>query len=88
VLPFSRASMRYSIAWNVPSVASPPRYASRFGGSHPVIVDCAEKSPILRETLPPSPGSTWCGPMNHESIPGPVAIASHTCSRLASSSVP
>src|ERR1700761_7376207 len=36
---------------------------------------------------PPSLGSTSECPMNQESIPGPVAIAAHTCSGVASRSI-
>src|SRR6266545_3060602 len=37
-------------------------------------------------TVPPWPGSTSFRPMNQESMPGPVAIASHTCSGEAATS--
>ena len=42
--------------------------------------------PMLQRTRPPSPGSISLRPMNQESQPGPVAIASQTCSGLASTS--
>src|ERR1700754_4383213 len=35
-------------------------------------------------TEPSGPGSTWWRPMNHESMPGPVAMAAQTSSTEAS----
>src|SRR5689334_23270388 len=50
------------------------------------MVDAIVKPPISVRTLPPSPGATSVRPMNQESTPGPVAIACHTCSGVASTS--
>src|SRR4051812_27950559 len=50
------------------------------------MVDASEKSPMVSLIRPPTCGSTSCGPMNHDEMPGPVAMASHTCSGVASSS--
>src|SRR6266705_3933237 len=83
VPPWSRPSTIHSNAMNDPSGPS-PRTANRFGGSQAVTVDSWVWSPSVHRTVPPSRGSTWLRPMNQESIPGPVAIASHTCSGVAS----
>src|SRR3954470_4294656 len=39
---------------------------------------------MSRRFVPPSPGWISVRPMNQESTPGPVAMASHTCSGVAS----
>src|SRR3954451_23199753 len=49
-------------------------------------MDSIVKPPISVGTAPPSPGTTSVRPMNQESTPGPVAMASHTCSGVASTS--
>src|SRR5258705_13067480 len=75
--------MRYSYAMNRPSGPSVPRCAKRCSGSHPVMAESMVNDPIDVWTAPSGPGSTSLRPMNHESIPGPVAMASHTSSTLA-----
>ena len=50
-------------------------------------VESIVKSPMLQRTVPPCRGSISEWPRNHESIPGPVAIASQTCSGVASTSM-
>src|SRR5882757_745 len=65
---------------NEPSGNSALRYVKRLWGSHAVTVPTVVKSPRVNLTSPPSCGSISVCPMNQASVPGPVAMASHTCS--------
>src|ERR1700694_2212038 len=58
----------------------------RWPGSHAVTLKSSVYPAMVERTLPPSPGWTSVDPMNHPSRPGPVAIACHTCSGVASTS--
>src|SRR5262245_5377836 len=71
---------------NRPSGATPLCCAKRRGGSQAVIADSGVYPPNAVRTTPPAPGLTSFRPMNPESMPGPVAIACHTCSGLAGTS--
>src|SRR5918992_670886 len=87
LLPPARPSMRYSKAMNVPSGFSWLRNAKRRPGSQAVTVPSSVKPPMVIRVRPPSRGSISLRPMNHESIPGPEAIASHTSSGEAGNSI-
>jgi hypothetical protein len=67
-----------------PVSPSSPRWAKRRGGSHAVTVDSIVKAASFVRAAPPSRGSTSFRPMNQESMPGPVVIASQTSSGVAS----
>src|SRR6185436_772411 len=87
VLPWSRPSTMYSNAWSEPSSPSAVRLANRVGGSQAVIVVSSFEPPRSMRVAPPSPGSISLRPMNQESTPGPVAMASQTSSGEASTSI-
>src|SRR5919106_40969 len=87
VLPLSRPSTRYSNAWSEPSSPSGVRLANRVGGCHAVTVAASEEPRNFILVVPPSRGSISFMPMNQASTPGPVAIASHTSSGEASTSI-
>src|SRR2546422_5409838 len=70
-----------------PSSPSGVWLTNRCGGSQTVIVDSRVKPGKVVRTAPPAPGSTSFSPMNQASIPGPVVIASQTCSGAASISI-
>ena len=83
VSPGARASTRYSNEWYPPSSSSELRSANRVGGSHAMTVASIVKPGCTVRAVPPSRGSISFLPMNHESMPGPVVIASQTCSGVA-----
>src|SRR4029453_5232122 len=87
VLPWSRPSTRYSNTWSAPSSPSGVRLANRVGGSQAVIVVSSAEPPMSMRVVPPTRGSISLRPMNQESTPGPVAIASQTSSGEASTSI-
>ena len=62
--------------------------ANRVGGSQAVtVVSSVEPPPKSIRVAPPSRGSISLRPMNQESTPGPVAIASQTSFGEASTSI-
>src|SRR5215211_7012090 len=87
VLPPPRPSTRYSNACSDPSGFSSPWNANRSDGCQAVTVDSMVQPGKVIRTAPPAPGSTSFRPMNQELMPGPVVMASQTCSGVASTAI-